>query len=92
MTFPKAKGYALKEINYHHIVANMLVLPDHQDAQNHILYAQNYKTIPHNANHQQQRHPERTHRQWKKHELLECSVQSQKVTRLTGKLIIFTIN
>lgn len=37
---------------------------------NQISYAHKYKTIPHKANHQQQRHPERIHPRWKKHELL----------------------
>lgn len=49
---------------------------------------QNYtKFIPHKANHQQRKHPERIHQQLKKHELLECLIQAQKVMKLTGKPI-----
>lgn len=40
--------------------------------------------LPHVPNHQQQTRPKKTHQQWKRHELLECSIQSQQVRRSTG--------
>lgn len=42
--------------------------------------------LPHVPNHQQQTRPKKTHQQWKRHELLECSIQSPQVRRSTGKL------
>ena len=45
-------------------------------------------SIPQKANRQQQKHPKNTHQQWKKHELLECSIQSPQVKKSTAKIII----
>lgn len=41
------------------------------------------KTIPHMANHQQQRHPKSSHLLWNMHVLLECSVQCQIIRMST---------
>ena len=45
------------------------------------------RTIPYEANHQQQKYQEKTHQQWKRHELLGCSIQSPQAGKSTGKII-----
>lgn len=47
------------------------------------IYTVACKFIPHKANLRQQRHPTSIHHKLKRHELLECLVQFQKVMKLT---------